>query len=133
MVTVAALAFAAWELTDHVILATADVFLKFAVAFAVETCLAITAIFWATRWSERAQEEQLRAERLAIVLASAMASEASDASPVAAALKALGDIGERTESDPEVHELVERAEKDVRKIRSTNRHLEETLSPLLET
>jgi len=131
VVTAAVLAFAAWELTDHLLLTNMPDFAHSALSFSIESLLAIGAIYWLSRTMERGRVERARADRLAAAIAVALASDESEISPVTGVLKAIQDIKVQTAHMPQTQDTVARAEHNAQRIRTVSRHLDRLYAPRL--
>ncbi len=123
--------FLAWEVISHALLMGMDMFTYHITAFVGETILAIAVIFWVTGLKERVRVEGERAERLATVIAQAMASDEGMASPVASLTQSLQELRSSTEDMPVIQKQLERIEHDVHRIQVVNRGLKELLLPIV--
>ena len=130
-VVAAILLFAAWEIIEHVLLMGMEMLTYHITAFIGETIIAIAVIFWVTRLQERVRIEGKRAERLATVVAEAMASEEGMSSPVASLIQSLQELRSSTEDMPVIQKQLERIEHDVHRIQVVNRGLKELLLPIV--
>ncbi len=128
IVTGSILAFAAWELVDHMVLMGLPVFTEHAISFLAESALAVTAIFLVARAREAENAASLRADQMVAVVAEALSSEDSQESPVKGVLDALEEIREQTADSPETQGTVLRAEKNARRIQSVSRYLGQLVS-----
>jgi cation transport regulator ChaC len=129
LVALAALVFMAWELVDHVLLMDVEMVTYHLIGFIVETTLASLAIVWAAYSRERSRQVQQRAEALAAVVAEALGSDDHEVSPVARLVKSLDEMRSCAHKWPDVHEQIDRIERDARRIQIANRGLKEILWP----